>query len=35
VKIALVVDERVGALIGGEPCMRVLKADARGLLPQA
>ncbi|HEX8381441.1 MAG TPA: hypothetical protein VF619_12945 [Allosphingosinicella sp.] len=35
VKIALVVDERVGELIGGEACMRVLKADARRLCPKA
>lgn len=31
VKIALVVDERVAELAGGERCMKVLKADARRL----
>jgi hypothetical protein len=34
VKIALVVDERAWELSGGEACMRVLKADARRLLPR-
>ena len=33
-KIALVVDEGVAELSGGDGCMRVLKADARRLLPR-
>lgn len=35
VKIALVVDERVAELDGGEGCMATLKADARRLCPKA
>ena len=34
VKLALVVDEAVAELAGGEGCMKVLKADARRLCPR-